>query len=103
MKHYALTLAAPDLEASVHGLVATTDAGTVLLAQLEALLSGATASSVPARRGPSRRSEPFTDAQAAAALRASGENLSAAARTLGCARSTLRDRLDRLSPMEARS
>ncbi len=36
----------------------------------------------------------------AAALRASGENLSAAARTLGCARSTLRDRLDRLSPIE---
>ena len=83
MKHYALTLAAPDLEAAVHGLVATTDAGESLLAQLEALLSGATAS---APRGPSRRSEPFTDAQAAAALRASGENLSAAARTLGCAR-----------------
>ena len=72
----------------------------VLNGQLEALLSGATAS---APRGPSRRSEPFTDAQAAAALRASGENLSAAARTLGCARSTLRDRLDRLSPIEARS
>ena len=100
MKHYALTLAAPDLEAAVHGLVATTDAGESLLAQLEALLSGATAS---APRGPSRRSEPFTAAQAAAALRASGENLSAAARTLGCARSTLRDRLDRLSPIEARA
>jgi DNA-binding NtrC family response regulator len=100
VKRYAITLAAPDLEAAVHGLVATTDAGDALLAQLEALLSGAT-SAVP--RGPARRSEPFTDAQAAAALRASGENLSAAARSLGCARSTLRDRLDRLSPMEARS
>ena len=50
----------------MHGLVATTDAGESLLAQLEALLSGATAS---APRGPSRRSEPFTDAQAAALWR----------------------------------
>lgn len=101
MRHYALTLALPDLEAAVHGLVATTDAGTVLLAQLEALLSGATSATSP--RGPSRRSEPFTDAEAVAVWRASGDNLSAAARSLGCARSTLRDRLARLSPMEARS
>lgn len=101
MRRYPVTLAAPDLEAAVHGLVATTDAGDALLAQLEALLSGA--SRVQAPRGPSRRSEPFADTEATAAMRASGNNLSAAARSLGCARSTLRDRLGRLSPMEARS
>lgn len=101
MKRYPVTLAAPDLEAAVHGLVATTDAGDALLAQLEALLSGTSRVQTP--RGPVHRSEPFADAEALAALRASRGNLSAAARSLGCARSTLRDRLDRLSPMEARS
>lgn len=100
MRRYPLTLAAPDLEAAVHGLVATTDAGEALLAQLEALLAGVSA---PSPRGAVVRSAPITDAAAVAAMRASGENLSAAARSLGCARSTLRERLARLSPVEARS
>jgi len=101
VRHYPLTLAAPDLEAAVHGLVATTDEGAALLAQLEALLSGATAPRT--HRAPSRRAEPLSDAQVQTAWLASGANVSAAAAAIGCARSTLRDRLARLSPAEARS
>lgn len=73
---HVLTLAAPSPERAVYGLVATTDAGAALLAQLEAQLVGA-------RRSP-LRPEAAHDAIARTG------SVRGAAKLLGCARSTVR-------------
>ena len=88
MRRYTLSLAVPDLAAAVYGLTATTDEGTALLAQLEALLAGAqprASADQPVAR------PPLTPDVVGSALRASGGSVKGAARQLGYARSTVRE------------
>lgn len=88
MRHYTLTLAVPDLTAAVYGLTPTTDEGTALFAQLEALLAGAkprASADQPVAR------LPLTPDVVGSALRASGGSVKGAAQRLGYARSTVRE------------
>lgn len=91
MNTYVLTLRAEDLEAAVHGLVATTDAGTRLLTQLE--------ESLAVDRAP----RPTLTREAVDyALVEHGGNVSAAARALGYSRSAVREKAGRYRPQKAR-
>jgi transcriptional regulator of acetoin/glycerol metabolism len=94
MTRYLLTVDAAGYEAAVHGLVATTDAGAALLARLELLLDGPVNDTTPAPRRPVLSREAV-----AAALRETGGNVSAAARALGYARATVREKATLYVPL----
>lgn len=88
MKRYILALDSAGFEAAVHGLVATTDDGAALLARLEALLDGPANDALP----PAPRRPVLSPEAVAVALRESGGNVSAAARSLGYSRAAVREK-----------